>query len=166
LLEVLAIANLLCLLVGFPVLARKLKKPAVAEPPATKAVTGPKVTAHRLVKTYIARGADGDHWIDGWRFLCSCGAKGCADGLVQSKPGIAGKMGNEISAIAKFKKHRDAYLDANGDDHVEHEDTVKLRKLEEEFAQWREACYCKDTNDDLILLKHRHLDSKQITKVK
>lgn len=122
-----------------------------------------KASAHRLVKTYIG---SGDSWIEGWRFLCSCGAKGCASNMEAATYSKNGKLGSEASAIAKFKIHRDAYIDANGDDDSEHEDTVKLRKLEEEFALWRKLCYCKDTNDDLLLLKHRHLDSKQITKVK
>ena len=163
-LEVLAIINLLCLVVGFPVLARKLKKPVVAAtPPATNAISAPKSSGHRLVKTYISRD---DQWIDGWRFQCSCGAKGASDGLKQAKTGVSGTMGTEVGAVEKFKKHRDAYLDANGDDEQEHEDTAKLHKLEAEFAQWRKACYCKDTNDDLILLRHRHLDSAPITKLK
>lgn len=120
-------------------------------------------TSHRLVKTYLATN---DDWVDGWRFLCSCGAKGTASNTKPATYSVRGSYGSEASAVEKFKAHRDNFLDANGGDEQDHEDTVALRKLEAEFAEWRKACYCMDTNDDLILLKHRHLDSKQITKVK
>lgn len=136
----------------------KKSKPAIAAP--AKAVSAPTVAAHRLVKTYVSyQSSDGDPWIDGWRFLCSCGVKGPATGLVQQMNGKGGKLGNESGAIDKFMMHRDKYLEANGSDEQEHEDTIKLRKLETEFAEWRKACFCKDTNDDLLVLKHRHLDN-------
>ncbi len=130
-----------------------------------QAIAAPKKkgTGHRLVKTYIG---SGDSWIEGWRFLCSCGAKGCASNMEAATYSRTGKLGSEASAIEKFKIHRDAFLAANGDDDEEHGDTAKLRKLEAEFAEWRKVCYCKDTNDDLLLLKHRHLDSLPTTTVK
>jgi hypothetical protein len=135
----------------------KKKKAVAATPTPAKAISN----QHRLVKTYIS---DTDNWIKGWRFLCSCGARGCSSNLVQATAIKSGSMGSEASAIEKFKVHRDNFIGVNGDEQ-EHEDTAKLRKLEEEFALWRKLCYCKDTNDDLLLLKHRHLDSKPITEV-
>ena len=137
------------------------KHRAVSAAPVKKEISKPTVAAHRLVKTYVAHGVTKDEWIEGWRFLCSCGARGTAANTVQQVNGKGGKLGTEASAVDKFMIHRDKFIQANGDDSMEHEDTAKLRKLEEEFAQWRKACYCKDTNDDLILLKHRHLDARR-----
>lgn len=167
--EILAAAMFSLLFGGIVVISRKLNKltqPAVTAPAPAKAVTTPKVAGHRLIKTYVARGNNGDHWIDGWRFLCSCGAKGASQGLKASTTTTNGSMGSESGAVDKFRIHRDLYLSVNGTDDAEHRDTIALRKLETEFAEWRKACYCKDTNDDLILLKHRHLDSVPTTKVK
>lgn len=140
---------------------RKIGAPPVpvSPPVPQKAVSAPTVSAHRLVNTYVATGSTKDEWVEGWRFLCSCGARGTAANTVQQVNGKGGKLGTEASAIDKFILHRDKFLQANGDDATEHEDTAKLRKLEAEFAEWRNACFCKDTNDDLILLKHRHLDN-------
>ncbi len=162
--ELLSAAILISLFGGIVLISRKLTQPAVTAPSPSKAIGS--VSGHKLVKTYVSHNESGDPWIDGWRFKCSCGAKGPANNLVQATAyGTGGKLGTETSAIDKFKLHRDAYLDANGDDFAEHEDTTKLRKLEEEFAEWRKACYCKDTNDDLLLLKHRHLDNATPTTV-
>lgn len=133
---------------------------AVTAAPPVKAVSAPTVSGHRLVKTYVSTNSDGDPWIRGWRFLCSCGVKGPAAGLEQQINGMGGKLGSESSAIDKFKLHRDRYLEVNGNDQGEHEDTAKLRELKAEFAEYVSKCFCKDTNDDLLLLKHRHLDKE------
>ena len=141
---------------------KKKKKPAIVAAPAPKPLA--LTSGHRLVRTYVSQT---DQWVAGWRFECSCGAKGTAANTVAKNPdGRGGKLGTESSAVDKFKIHRDNFISANGPDEQEHEDTVKLRKLEKEFEEWRTACFCKDTNDDLIVLKHRHLDSKPTTTVK
>jgi len=168
LIEVLSVAIYVTLFGGIVLISRKLntlKQPAVTATAPAKAISASQTSSHRLVKTYIARGANSDHWIDGWRFLCSCGAKGASTGLKAATYSEFGSMGTESGAVGKFKTHRDLYLEVNGSGDTEHEDTVKLKKLEAEFAEWRNACFCKDTNDDLILLKHRHLDSVPVTKV-
>lgn len=157
------IISLACLIWLTVSTVRSKRQPALPQAPAPAPITARPQT-HRLLRTYISRGEPDDPWIDGWRFRCSCGATGVSEGLVQAKNGTGGMMGTEIGAIEKFKIHRDAYIDVNGADE-EHPDTIKLQKLEAEFEQWRKACYCKDTNDDLLLLNHRHLDTEPTTTV-
>lgn len=118
---------------------------------APKALEAPK-DEHRLVRTWIVSTRDGR--IDaGWRWKCSCGVWGLASGAYSKAKGggfTEYELGTEKQAISGFKDHATLYREANSDFHKERAD-----KLETEFAEYRKACYCKETNHELIPWKDK-----------
>lgn len=105
---------------------------------------------HTLVRTWIASTKDGR--IDaGWRWRCSCGVWGLASGAystLQANGFVKYGLGTEKQAIAGFKDHADLYKEANSDYYK-----GLYEREQAEFAQYRDKCYCKETNSDLIKWK-------------
>lgn len=105
---------------------------------------------HQLVKTW-----DNRHWETsrdqlGWWFHCSCGLKAPGSNVGPRS------YGTESGAIHQYKSHAKLHLDLNQSQPNPFEE--KYKELLKDFQEYQEKCFCKDTNDDLILLKHKHLD--------
>lgn len=104
-------------------------------------LTPPK--AHRLVRTWIEPEPDDSGW-PGWRFLCTCGTQGmatnCADGV----------FGSEQNVVKQFSDHAALYaaVDEDGWKH-------KHDLLRDQFAWYVKTCYCKDSNDELIVWRNK-----------
>lgn len=118
-------------------------RPAKVPAPAIEPVATP---GHTLTKTWMEAYPD-DKAYAGWRWKCSCGVRGAATNCSKSS------LGSETNAIARFKEHAQGYREVNFD-----AQKTEYAKLEAEYKEYRGKCYCKDSNDDLILLNHRHLD--------
>lgn len=101
---------------------------------------------HTLIKTWMESNPY-DSAYAGWRWKCSCGTQGAATNCNKTS------LGSETNAIARFKEHAQGYQSVNFD-----AQKSEYAKLNAEYKEYREKCYCKDSNDDLILLTHRHLD--------
>jgi hypothetical protein len=86
-----------------------------------------------------------EHTKKGWWWKCSCGAEhpGAGTGSVS--------YGSEANALQTFKNHARLY------DEFAVEQTnpleAELTKVKKDFAEYREKCYCKDANDDLLIMK-------------
>lgn len=106
------------------------------------------VEDHRLVKTWMASSHENAPAAAAWAWKCSCGSRGVAGNVEQGK-----NLGSEANAIERFKQHAQGYRDANKG--VINPLKTKLDKVEADFAEYREKCYCKHTNDDLILLERK-----------
>lgn len=131
---ILSAVNLISLLIyGTKILNVRKSEPTLA--PAQSSISTPD---HYLKRTWIGSDPHGmTH--HGWRWECSCGVKGTGGA-------DASKIGSEEIAINRFKMHAKLYREVNGAGDTE------LDKLRKEFAEYKEKCYCKDTNDDLILM--------------
>lgn len=101
--------------------------------------------AHALVRTWIGEDPAGLS-VDGWRWKCSCGSEGVAGDATNRA-----SLGTEDNAIQRYKSHAKNFTDANRNVWKE----LYLKK-EAEFAEYRNKCYCKETNNDLILMEHVH----------
>ena len=104
-------------------------------------------TPHVLRKIYFKKSS---YSIDtGWVWLCTCGTHKL---ITEAYDG-----GTEAKAIRGWKEHRDLHgqlsIEAGGNEFEK-----KYRALEAEFASFKESCYCKESNDDLIMLER---DNKQ-----
>jgi hypothetical protein len=106
--------------------------------------------AHRMVRVWVNNNP-AYYSQRGWWYECSCGR-------VQPGQGVNARyMGSEGEAIKGFKAHAALYLtpiEAPVDNPFEklYNDEVAA------FQEYVSKCFCKDTNDDLLVLKHRHLD--------
>ena len=99
---------------------------------------------HVLAKTWMEPDPT-DRAYAGWRWKCKCGVQGVA---TNCKKGI---LGSEANAIERFKDHAEGYREANFD-----AQQAAYDNLAAEYKLYREKCYCKETNNDLIVLKHTH----------
>lgn len=114
---------------------RKTQKALIGMSP--KAISAPE--EHTLVKTWIEH--DNGPALAGWNWKCSCGVWGTAGNSSEVS------LGSENNVIARFKDHSAGYRDANRNEWKE-----KFEKSEAAFAHYRDKCYCKETNNDLLAL--------------
>lgn len=106
------------------------------------------VEDHRLVRTWKATVQENRPGIAAWAWKCSCGVTGSAGDAKEFT-----SLGSEANAIERFKSHAKGYREANKG--VINPLATKLDKVEADFAEYRQKCYCKTTNDDLILLERK-----------
>lgn len=116
-----------------------------------KALEAAPKSGHTLVRTWIVPTKDGR--IDaGWRWRCSCGVWGVASGAYSKHIARTNtteyELGTEKQAITGFKDHATMYREVNDDTF-----RTKFEELQAEFAEYRNKCYCKETNNDLIKWK-------------
>lgn len=126
---------------GFIWLGIRTRTPKKAPAPIEKPVATP---GHTLTKTWMESYPD-DLAYPGWRWKCSCGVKGSSTTCTKTS------LGSEINAIEQFKTHAKGYHEANFDDRRD-----EFVKLTADFKEYRNKCFCKDTNDDLRLLDYKH----------
>lgn len=96
---------------------------------------------HSLVKTWLGNAGDSTGAIAGWRWKCSCGVIGSCSNATKTT------LGTETNAVALFGIHRKLYKEANGNEWKDKHDALLAR-----FEDYKKKCYCKDSNNDLILL--------------
>lgn len=108
------------------------------------------VAAHRMVRVWINDKCA--YHQKGWWYECSCGQK-LPDSGVSTR-----YLGSEAGAINSYKahaaRHKGLAIMATTENPFE-------KKYTDEVAAYQEyvsKCFCKDTNDDLLVLKNRHLD--------
>lgn len=106
-----------------------------------KMIEEPK-PAHRLIRTWIVSSQEGN-LPPGWRWKCSCAVWGIAEDV--KRTGNSYVLGSESRAIEGFKDHAKMYGAVNGDVYKQ-----KWEQTENEFAEYRKLCYCKETNDSLL----------------
>jgi hypothetical protein len=124
---------------------RSAKKPVAIEKPAA-------TPGHTLVRTWMESDPT-DRAYAGWRWKCSCGVKGASTTCTKTS------LGSESNAIEQFKIHAKGYHEANFD-----AQKGELDKVTADFKEYRQKCFCKDTNDDLRLLDYQHsLTKKALT---
>jgi hypothetical protein len=112
-------------------------------PSPEKGALPSSISGHTLVRVW--KKLDGEYDKLGWWWECSCGAK---------HPGseVSSRYyGNESNALDTFKSHAKLYVEFA----VEQSNPLEkeLNKVKEDYAEYREKCYCKDANDDLLLMK-------------
>ncbi len=93
---------------------------------------------HRLVRTWIEPDPGDGGW-PGWRWLCTCGTQGMGTTISQTS------LGNEANTVKQFTNHAALFASVN-EDGWKHKYEQKAAELD----AYVQACYCKDTNDDLI----------------
>jgi hypothetical protein len=118
----------------FILFIRQNKKMTPAE-----ALTQHAPNEHRLVRTWIEE--DNSPAMPSWNWKCSCGVWGTAGDASKTS------LGSENNVVDRFKDHAKGYREANSDIWKE-----KFDALRAVFGSYRQKCYCKETNDDLILL--------------
>lgn len=99
-------------------------------------------TAHRLTRTWIVSTRDGNIPA-GWRWRCHCGVWGVATNAYQTPTDA--HLGSEAAAIEGYKVHAKSYHEVSVDRYKEQFEAVTA-----EFAEYRQKCYCKESNDDLL----------------
>lgn len=102
----------------------------------------PLASGHSLVRVWDNRSCERER--QGWWFECTCGMKRASD-YTNDK-----SFGTESKAIESFKKH--AQLHSTVGPHS-NEQQQRYDRLKDQFDRYREKCYCKGTNDDLILIE-------------
>lgn len=107
----------------------------------------PAPDAHRLVKVWDNRSCE--YRRTGWWFECTCGMKKPTTDMT------VGTYGTEAGAIRSFKNHADLHKGLQIEQANPFE--KKYNDEVEAFKEFRDKCFCKETNDDLIVLNHRHL---------
>jgi hypothetical protein len=125
----------------------KITKALAAAPTPIREVMDTPKPHHQLSRTWIVATKSG-HMPAGWRWRCRCGAEGIASNSYsrEDKDGmIAYSLGTEESAVTGFKAHARLHKEASTDVYKD-----KFEALTEEFAQYRDKCYCKETNLDLL----------------
>jgi hypothetical protein len=100
---------------------------------------------HRLLRTWIVSSRE-SAIPAGWRWKCHCGVWGVAENACI----VNGKydLGTEEEAINGFKNHAHQYNEVNVDFYRQ-----KFEQEQADFAEYREKCYCKESNDDLLKWK-------------
>jgi hypothetical protein len=139
------------LLIGMFLILFKLYKPVtvprqVSSASAKLSIESPALSGHTLIRVWNRD--DVSHRKRGWWYECSCG---------RQQPGSAvdeWTRGSEADALKTFKKHAGLYQEFT----IEAVNPLKveLEKERKTFAEYRKKCYCKETNDDLILMKGEH----------
>lgn len=137
---VLLIVLILINIFGFIYSGRKVYN-ALPKAPQSKAIT---TSDHHLVKTWIE--ADSTTAVSGWRAKCSCGALQYATNAKSTTYDKAGSYGSEINVIEAFERHAKAYARVNGNPDME-----KLSAVQKEFDEYKEKCYCKETQTVALL---------------
>jgi hypothetical protein len=99
---------------------------------------------HRLIRTWIVSSRDMSIPA-GWRWKCACTVWGVAPDAVMGQ-----SLGSEEAAIEGWKKHAEAYLEANRNEYKE-----LFIQEQTDFADYRSKCYCKDANDELIQWRNK-----------
>lgn len=137
----LAMMSLILLKVYFPLTGVRVRN--VAPPEQSPVIAGVSSHTHNLIKVW--RREDVSHDSKGWWFQCSCG---------QISPGTrvgGNSYGSEANAIETFKVHVSLY---KGLGLTQNNPAVtELNKVKKDYTEYRSKCYCKDANDDLILMK-------------
>jgi hypothetical protein len=131
------------LIIGLVVAGKLFINPKQSQPQLTAPETQMALSpSHTLVRVWDNRSCEHDR--QGWWFECSCGMKRSADGT-NSK-----SYGSESKAITSYQVHAKLHTDISPE---KNEWKEKYEAVESEFAKYREACYCKNLNDDILILK-------------
>lgn len=116
-------------------------QPALSSGSSPLAITESIPSSHSLVRVWDNRSCDRER--QGFWFECSCGMSRAADGTTDTS------FGSEANAIKSFKSHALLHKDVGVSDVWQE----KYLALKEHFENYKEACYCRESNDDLILLE-------------
>lgn len=123
------------------------------EKPASIAIEPSSSTpGHTLARTWMEPDPSDSAWA-GWRWKCSCGTQGAATNCSKTS------LGSEINAIDRYKDHSKAYASVNFD-----AQQTEIDRITEEYKSYHDKCFCKHTNEDLMVLTQssRYL-TKQVT---
>lgn len=103
----------------------------------------PALSGHTLIRVW--KKTEGEYGKRGWWYECSCGATHPGKGVSSSS------YGSEANALETFKTHANLYVQFA----VEQANPLEkeLERVKEHYTQYRDKCYCKDANDDLLLMK-------------
>jgi hypothetical protein len=112
---------------------------SIEAPPVKTVIVNGALGEHVLKRTWIG---EGHHAVKGWRWQCTCGTIGVAGNADRDK-----SLGSEDNAINRFKAHAQGFREANKDIMQE-----RYNLLQKEFDDYISKCYCKDSNNDLIVL--------------
>jgi hypothetical protein len=137
------VANIILTAVGLGWIEYRARRNVATVP----AITSP-VNPHRLVKIWDNRSCD--HNRQGWWFECSCGLKRQASDVTKIY------LGSEKGAMDTYKSHAALYKGLAISEPAINPFEKKYNDEVAAFKEYRDKCFCKDTNDDLLLLKHRH----------
>lgn len=125
---------------------RKNNRQALPQTPATPALPAATSPEHTLVKAWDNQSYNIPFADRGWWYHCSCGLKRVASDLSSTY------TGSEAGAIRAWKKHSALYAELSHETAAT--ESLSAIKAEREYIEkYRELCYCKSANDDLILLE-------------
>lgn len=144
--EILVLLNLL---IGAGLLVKSFVKPKpqqVALETSSPPLSLTALPTHSLVRVWDNRSCERER--QGFWFECTCGMKRAADGTTDTS------FGSEANAIKSFKNHALLHKDVVTNDVWQE----KYNELKAHFEKFKESCYCKESNDDLIMLER---DNKQ-----
>jgi len=130
-------------LLGYTSVRVSLKPRATQEAIEEKSMPLALVSGHTLIRVWDNR--DVDYEDQGFWFECSCGMKRPADGT-NSK-----EFGSETDAIRSFKIHVKLHEGLPSEE--DNPWKIKYEEAVDHLDKFRNACYCKDANNDIILLE-------------